>query len=200
MRAMSFLLRKLLVYVFQHYLLFASVILIFTLLVGCSPSAADLEAVDYSPLSGDDWEVSTPEEEGAEKYFNDGSIDKKTLIQSAAKSYISALIGLALEQGCLTSLDQKMIDFFPEYADEIADPRKKAITLRQMLQMRSGYPWEETHPDLVEAMFAGDHPPLIVHFPLTADPFWQQHDSQSWNHEKAIINLVSEFIGSLPSE
>ena len=34
----------------------------------------------------------------------------------------------------------------------------------------------------------------------TADPFWQQHDGQSWKHEKAIINLVGEFINSLPSE
>jgi len=35
---------------------------------------------------------------------------------------------------------------------------------------------------------------------VTADPFFQQHDDQSWKHEKATINLVSEFINSLPSE
>jgi len=34
----------------------------------------------------------------------------------------------------------------------------------------------------------------------TADPFWQQHDDQSWKHESAVIRLVGEFINSLPSE
>jgi hypothetical protein len=33
-----------------------------------------------------------------------------------------------------------------------------------------------------------------------ADPFWQQHDDESWKHEKATINLVGEFINSLPKE
>ena len=34
----------------------------------------------------------------------------------------------------------------------------------------------------------------------TADPFWQQHDDQSWKHESAVIELVGKFINSLPSE
>jgi hypothetical protein len=33
----------------------------------------------------------------------------------------------------------------------------------------------------------------------TADPFFGQHDGQSWKHEKAIINLVGDFIKSLPN-
>ncbi|MDY7078572.1 MAG: hypothetical protein SXV54_16785 [Chloroflexota bacterium] len=47
----------------------ASVILILSILaslglVGCGPSTADLEAVDYTPLPEGDWKVSTPEEQG----------------------------------------------------------------------------------------------------------------------------------------
>ena len=34
----------------------------------------------------------------------------------------------------------------------------------------------------------------------TADPFWQQHDDQSWKHESAIIELIGKFINSLPSK
>ncbi|MEZ4848706.1 MAG: hypothetical protein R3B93_08830 [Bacteroidia bacterium] len=37
-----------------------------------------------------------------------------------------------------------MIEFFPELADKIQDQRKKEITIRQMLQMRAGFPWEES--------------------------------------------------------
>lgn len=152
-----------------YFILSLSVLL--PLLVGCTPTAAELDAVDYTPLPGEDWEVSTPAQEGldpdlvakmyldaedldtiysllvvkngyliAEKYFNEGSIDQKTLMQSASKSYISALIGIALEQGCLTGPDQKMLEFFPEFTDQIEDPRKEQITVRYLLQMRSGYP------------------------------------------------------------
>ena len=39
-------------------------ILISAALAGCGPSAADLDAVDYTPLVRDDWEVSTMAEQG----------------------------------------------------------------------------------------------------------------------------------------
>ena len=63
-----------------------------------------------------------------------------------------------------------MIDFYPEFADQIDDPRKKQITIRDMLQMRSGYPDEETDPGLFEALLSGDYLSLIAGFPLTRDP------------------------------
>jgi CubicO group peptidase (beta-lactamase class C family) len=177
------------------------VVLALLALAGCRPSSEDLAAVDYTPLPGGDWEVSSPEAEGldpdmvaelyydaakldsiysllvikndkliAEKYFNEGSIDLKSNTQSVSKSYTSALVGLALEQGCLTSLDQPFLDFFPEYADQIEDSRKEEITIRHLLQMRSGYPWEESHPDLFEGLLRGDYLSLMVQFPLVSDP------------------------------
>ncbi len=177
---------------------------ILTLLLGCDlskPSIEDLQAIDYRPLPGDDWQISTPEEQGldpllvaelyhdaaeletlygllvvkngyliAEDYYNEGSVGQKALLQSAAKSITSALVGLALEQGCLSSVDQKMIDFFPDFADQIVDPRKREITLRDMLQMRAGYPPEESDQALWEAVWSGDYVHLVADFPLTSDP------------------------------
>ena len=35
---------------------------------------------------------------------------------------------------------------------------------------------------------------------VTADPFYQEHNDQAWKHEKANLNLVADFIASLPSE
>jgi CubicO group peptidase (beta-lactamase class C family) len=190
----------------RSFLLLTSAILILSILmpsglVGCGPSTVDLEAVDYTPLPGDGWEVSTPDEQGldpmlvaelyhnaaeletlygllvvknghliAEKYFNQGSVEQKARVQSATKSVTSALVGIALEQGCLSSVDEKMIEFFPEVAGQITDPRKEKITIRDMLQMRAGFPWEETHPALWEGLLSGRYPPLIEEFPLTADP------------------------------
>ena len=176
-------------------------ILISSILVGCGPSNTQLAAVDYRPLSGDDWKVSTPAEQGldpelvaelylnateletlygllvikngylvAEGYFNKGAVEQKALLQSASKSYVSALVGIALDQGCLSSVDQKMLDFFPESADRIADPRKAQITIRHMLQMRTGYPDEETDSAYLDALYWGEYLPLIIDFPLVSDP------------------------------
>ena len=186
------------------FLLFASLILILSMLVGCGPSGPsteDLAAVEYTPLPGNDWKASTPTEQGldsmlvaelyynadkletiysllvikngyliAEDYFNEGSVDQKDRLQSVTKSYTSALVGIALEQGYLSSVDQKMLDFFPEVADQITDPRKEQITIRDLLQMRAGYPWEETDPALWDGLLSGHYPPLIEEFPLIADP------------------------------
>jgi CubicO group peptidase (beta-lactamase class C family) len=180
------------------------------------PRIEDLEAVDYSPLPGDGWKVSTPQAKGldpmlvaelyldaaqreklygllvikgghliAEGYFNGATVDQKARLQSVTKSYTSALVGIALKQGLLSSLDQKMLDFFPEVAGGVTDPRKKEITLRHMLQMRAGYPWEETDPVLWDGLLSGRYPRLIEEFPLIADPGTEFHYS----------NLTSNWLG-----
>ena len=35
---------------------------------------------------------------------------------------------------------------------------------------------------------------------VTGDPFYLQHDDESWRHESASLNLVGKFIESLPKE
>jgi CubicO group peptidase (beta-lactamase class C family) len=121
----------------------------------------------------------------AEKYFNEGSVEQKARIQSATKSVTSALVGIALDRGCLSSVEQKMLDSFPEVAGQITDPRKEQITIREMLQMRAGYPWEETHPALWEGLISGRYPRLVEEFPLTADP----------GTEFQYSNLTSNWLG-----
>jgi CubicO group peptidase (beta-lactamase class C family) len=106
----------------------------------------------------------------AEKYFNGASIDELSKRASVTKSYTSALVGLALEKGYVSSVEQKMLDFFPDLASGITDTRKEQITVRQMLQMRAGYPWEETDAALWDALWDGEYLSDIVSIPLTADP------------------------------
>ncbi len=48
----------------HSFLLIISAVLILSSLVGYTAQAQALKAVEYAPLPGDDWEVSTPEEQG----------------------------------------------------------------------------------------------------------------------------------------
>jgi len=45
-------------------LIIAIVLLVLSALASCGPSIEDLLAVDYTPLPGNDWNVSTPAEQG----------------------------------------------------------------------------------------------------------------------------------------
>jgi hypothetical protein len=123
----------------------------------------------------------------AEDYFYAGSVEREGNNQSVTKSYTSALTGIALDQGCLSSVDQKMVDFFPELADQIRDPRKKQITIRQMLQMRAGYPWEESTTELSELLYTGFRPSNLVNVPLTSDPGTKHQYSNLTSHLLVII-------------
>jgi formylglycine-generating enzyme required for sulfatase activity/CubicO group peptidase (beta-lactamase class C family) len=121
----------------------------------------------------------------AEAYFNDGGRGRRGERASVTKSYASALVGIALDQGCLSSVDQKMIEFFPEFADQIEDPRKEQITIGDMLKMRSGYPWEEFTPPYLDTLSKANWLPFIVEFPLTSDP----------GTEFGYSNLTSHLLG-----
>ena len=80
-----------------------------------------------------------------------------------------------------------MMDFFPKLADQITDPRKEQIAIRDLLQMHAGYPWEETDPALWEALLWGDFLRLIVDFPLISDPGTEFNYSNLTSHLLGII-------------
>ena len=72
----------------------------------------------------------------AERYFRGAAGRRPHNLKSASKSVLSALAGLAVEEGVL-NLDQPIADLLPETAD-LDDPRKQAITVRHLLTMTSG--------------------------------------------------------------
>lgn len=113
----------------------------------------------------------------AEQYWGEGSVEQEPLLQSVSKSYFSALVGTAIDQGCLSSVDLAFLDLFPELREDVTDPRKEEITLRLLLQMRSGLPWEESDPALWDDLQAGDHLRLFAEYPLVADPGAEVHYS-----------------------
>jgi len=58
---------------------------------------------------------------------------------SVSKSILSGLVGIALNERFLDSLDRRMLDFFPEYVSPLLEGRKYNITIRHLLMMRAGF-------------------------------------------------------------
>mgnify|MGYP006279859387 CR=1 FL=1 len=105
----------------------------------------------------------------AEQYWNGVSPRDDVNIKSASKAVLSALVGIALEQGLLESLDQPVADFFPEHLGDDADPRKLEITIRDLLTMRSGL--ETTSFENYGRWVAGDDwVEGVLDQPLVAEP------------------------------
>lgn len=75
----------------------------------------------------------------AEEYYHSFNKNSMTLVFSVTKSLVSALVGIALEENTIDSLDQKALDFFPEYVNQNMDPRKHDITIRHLLTMKAGF-------------------------------------------------------------
>ena len=63
-----------------------------------------------------------------ENYFNGYGAASAVHVMSVTKSVLSALVGIAIERGHIQSVEQKVLDFFPEYPAPAGDPRRE-VTL-----------------------------------------------------------------------
>lgn len=78
-----------------------------------------------------------------EQYYNGWERDRLHFLASTTKSFNSILIGIAIEQGKIIDVNQKMLSYFPEYEVLEKDTRKHQITIKNLLTMTSGIKWDE---------------------------------------------------------
>ena len=77
-----------------------------------------------------------------EKYF-DGYKETDTIhIFSVTKSITSILIGMAIDQGYIKSVEQKVLEFFPEYTIKRGEKTIQKITLKNLLTMTAPYKYK----------------------------------------------------------
>lgn len=66
-------------------------------------------------------------------------------LRSVTKSVVSALAGIAVASGAISSLDQPIVEWFPEYP-ELNSAERRRVTLAHALSMTSGLQWNEAVP------------------------------------------------------
>lgn len=93
-----------------------------------------------------------------EQYFNGTQRDTLVTSFSVAKSITSALVGMAIDEGFIGSVDDPVTYYLPELARR--DRRWAAITLRHLLRMASGLDYQEFRP----LLFNSDDP-LTTYYP-----------------------------------
>jgi len=100
--------------------------------------------------------------------------DSRHIIHSCTKSIISALIGIAIDEAHIESIDQPILDLFPERTVANLDAEKKVMTLEHVLMMASGwecrdsylYRWHGLH----EMEQSGDWVQFMLDLPMAEVP------------------------------
>ncbi|WP_456696210.1 serine hydrolase domain-containing protein [Aeromicrobium sp. P5_D10] len=78
-----------------------------------------------------------------ERYALTGGIDVPWISMSVAKSFVSTLVGIALEEGYVTSLDQPISDYITVQPGSAYD----GVSIKDVLRMSSGARWNEDYAD-----------------------------------------------------
>lgn len=69
-------------------------------------------------------------------------------VNSVSKGVMALLAGIALDRGCIKSLDQKVMDFFPDYTVKRGEKTIYEVTIKHLLTMTAPFkyksePWKK---------------------------------------------------------
>ncbi len=92
---------------------------------------------DYQNIAG--MVVLKDKEVIYEQYFNDCDKDTSIHIFSVTKSIVSLLIGIAVDKGYIKNLNQRVLDFFPDYIVKRGEKQIQNITLKDLMTMTAPY-------------------------------------------------------------
>lgn len=109
-----------------------------------------------------------------EEYFYGYDQQRLQQLRSASKSFVSALVGAAIDRKLLGSEKDPVLPYFKYAAYANPDPRKQAWTVRDFLTMRTGLDCNDHDPQSAgneEKMYPqADWVKFILDQPLQADP------------------------------
>jgi CubicO group peptidase (beta-lactamase class C family) len=125
----------------------------------------------------------------AERYLRTGGADSLYALRSVTKSVMSLLVGVAIDRGVIRSTSQTLAALFQPPLPSL-DAAHGAITVADLLSMRSGIDWNESGnvaeyngwalaPDQIEYLLARD----------VIDP-----PGSRWNYNSAAVHLLAAAI------
>ncbi len=105
-----------------------------------------------------------------ETYFGSHAADQRHIQYSVTKSFVSTLIGIALDRGRIDRIDRRVLDYFPGITVTDPDPRREGMTLEDLLTMRSGLQWSDTDQDFNDLFRSTDWVQHMLNLPMVAEP------------------------------
>jgi len=123
----------------------------------------------------------------ADAYFYPYPPSELHNLASISKVWLSTVVGIAIDQGYIPSVDTPVIAFFPDRTIANLDDRKRAMTVRHLLTMTSGLGDDDTiDGDAMEA--SADWAQYALDLPMSAWP------GTRWNYHQPTAYLLSAII------
>lgn len=192
-------------------------------LVADGAAGAEAAASDATPWPTAGWEVSTPEAQGvspaaladlvdfgaanemdsllvvrhgrivAEATYAPFRPGMRHAVNSVTKAIVGTLVGIAVDRGTIR-LEEPVLASFGERTVAHVDARKRAMTIGDLLDMRSGLEWREPLTDappesLLEMERSSDWIDFILDRPMAQPP------GQTFNYNSGDWHLLSAILG-----
>ncbi|MHA2425228.1 MAG: serine hydrolase domain-containing protein [Candidatus Thorarchaeota archaeon] len=128
-----------------------------------------------------------------EEYYSSYHMDRRHIIYSCTKSITSTLIGIAIEEGYIGSVDDFILDYLHDYNISQADSRLDQITIEHLLTMSSGLEWSEGggDDDYFSMGFSDNWVEYVLNRPMIADPGEVYQYNTGGSHLLAAILNIS---------
>ena len=121
-----------------------------------------------------------------EIYYNDFSYSTQFNTYSVTKSFTSALVGIAIDQGIIGSVDDPVVSYFPNATFDHDSPEKQNVTIRHVLTMTSGFDYGED-PTLAPPV-EGSVATHVLNSPVTREP------GTSWVYDSQAPSILTKII------
>lgn len=131
-----------------------------------------------------------------ERYLSGNDERTRWMSMSVVKSISAALVGAAIQDGHIASIDDLIVDYLPQFKGTAYDD----VSVRHLLQMASGADWNETYTDpesdrrrMLEAQIAqepGAILDLMAELPRVAAP------GTHWNYSTGETHLVGALLSA----
>jgi CubicO group peptidase (beta-lactamase class C family) len=118
-----------------------------------------------------------------EAYYAPFRPDARHNLNSITPTVVSILIGIAIQEGDIKGVNQKMLDFFPDRKIANLDARKQAITIQDLLTMTSGLREDDSGKDASDNWVQ-----YVLDLPMDFDP------GKFWNENGGGYHLLSAII------
>jgi CubicO group peptidase (beta-lactamase class C family) len=123
----------------------------------------------------------------AEEYFYGYDQTTRFSSFSVAKSFLSAVVGVAIDMGFIPSVDQLVYTYFDEWQSPGTEARKQRITLRHLLTMESGLRFTDAQnastvgTDIEALLASDDYVEYVLALPSIHEPgtFWNYSSGDS---------------------
>lgn len=124
-----------------------------------------------------------------EEYFGDARASDPVNVKSVTKSVTSALVGIAIERGVLPGVDTPVAQWLGDAIPPAADARVRRLTLRHVLEMRTGFEWQENGPSTLAWLRSADRVRFTLGSRMVAEP------GTVFNYNTGASHLLSAVLG-----